>query len=77
MILWLRNNSEPMNVVLDKWAKTHSFRYNNLLNTEKELIYFSDYPAIKGPNGYQLVSIFFCFRNIDKVNKNNINYNKT
>lgn len=57
MIVWLRNNDEPMTVVLDKWAKTSAYRYKTLLESDQELEYFISYPAMRGVNACQLVSI--------------------
>lgn len=46
MIIWLTNNDEPMTVVLDKWAKTSAYRYKKLLESNQELEYFINYPAM-------------------------------
>lgn len=57
MIIWLRNNDEPLTVVLDKWEKTSAYRYKKSLESDQELEYFISYPAMRGVNACQLVSI--------------------
>lgn len=58
MILWLKNNSEPITTVIDKWKKTSSYRQQKLRESYESISYFSEYPSFKSANGFQLVSIF-------------------
>lgn len=54
-IVWLQNSSEPWSAVEQKWTDTTNTRLNiskNLLISE----YFNEYPALRKPNGYLLVS---------------------
>lgn len=54
-ILWLKSNREPMDIVVDKWTQTFSFRNDQMLKSNKQLNYFHEYPAISGPLGFKLV----------------------
>eukprot|EP00102_Acyrthosiphon_pisum_P018840 XP_016656050.1 PREDICTED: uncharacterized protein LOC100574931 isoform X2 [Acyrthosiphon pisum] len=58
-ILWLKNNRESMDIVVNKWTETFSLRYDQMLKSNKQLNYFLEYPAISGPLGYKLIEIDF------------------
>lgn len=51
----LKNNREPMDIVVDKWEQTSSLGYDELFKSTKQLYYFLKYPAISSPLGYKLV----------------------
>lgn len=54
-ILWLKSSSEPWSTVIQKWTETTQTR----LNLSKDLPisqYFKEYPALRKPLGYVLVS---------------------
>lgn len=57
---WLRNSSDPWSIVETKWKNTFQFRNKHLQNcNNKQTIesYMNEYPALKKPQGYTLVSL--------------------
>lgn len=54
--MWLKNNHEPMNIVVDKWNSTRNYRYKEIMTCKEELYYFKEFPSISDGQGYQLVS---------------------
>uniref|UniRef100_A0A2S2R4Y8 SAM domain-containing protein n=1 Tax=Sipha flava TaxID=143950 RepID=A0A2S2R4Y8_9HEMI len=58
-ILWLKNNLEPMNILMDKWKNTRDYRYNKMIICQEELYYFKEFPSIRDSQGYQLIEMDF------------------
>lgn len=56
-LIWLRNNREPFNTCLNYWQATSSIRIRDCQSTTI-LDYFKQFPALKQPLGYLLVSDF-------------------
>lgn len=60
-IKWLNNSSDPWNLVENYWTITRKERFKNVFNSNsKELLhsqYMKNFPALKKPNGFNLVSI--------------------
>ena len=46
----------------DKWLKTFQDKYNSLLkNNDESSCYLADYPPLKSPLGFTLVSMKFTY----------------
>lgn len=59
-ILWLKNNNSPWNIVEEKWLRTFQERYNYLLkNHDGNSCCLADYPPLKSPVAFTLVSMNF------------------
>lgn len=58
-ILWLKNNIDPWYIVSEKWKNTFQLRYNALVEKEEINLYLIEYPALKSPLGFTLVSLIF------------------
>lgn len=59
-LLWLQNSTEPWNLVEKKWKLTVNQRIINLRDKDKNFTiesYINNYPALKKPQGYTLVSV--------------------
>lgn len=59
---WLRNSSDPWKRVEENWDKTVHIRLNKIASKDGQSIeqYMTEYPALKKPTGYLLVSMVFC-----------------
>ncbi|XP_052126308.1 uncharacterized protein LOC127749995 [Frankliniella occidentalis] len=56
--MWLLENYQPWDEVIEKWQETHLRRKKHLLLT-KELFYYIDkFPALKQPLGWKLLRMF-------------------
>jgi hypothetical protein len=57
-IKWLNNSSDPWDLVEKYWSITRNYRLQHLLNTETQTVcqYMNEFPALKKPMGYNLVS---------------------
>lgn len=56
---WLRNSSDPWDLVERLWITTTNIRLKKLLSKDGQTIseYIDEYPCLKKPTGYLLVSI--------------------
>jgi len=45
-----------MNIVVDKWNSTRTYRYKEMMTCKEELYNFKEFPSIRDGQGYQLVS---------------------
>lgn len=61
-LLWLKNSTQPWNLVEKKWKETAKQRIRNLHHNQDNQhtveSYLNTYPALRTPQGYTLVSIF-------------------
>lgn len=61
-LLWLKNSTQPWNLVEEKWKETAKQRIRNLHHNQDNQhtveSYLNTYPALRTPQGYTLVSIF-------------------
>lgn len=59
---WLRNSSDSWKLVEENWDKTVHIRLNKITSKDGQSIeqYMTEYPALKKPTGYLLVSMVFC-----------------
>lgn len=55
---WLSVAASPWDAVLTRWDLTHTYRIERVRSDSSETTeeYFSKYPALQQPNGYELVS---------------------
>lgn len=56
---WLHNSSDPWDLVEQNWSQTALVRLKTQMSKDGQLIssYMTEYPALKKPTGYFLVSI--------------------
>lgn len=57
---WLHNSCDPWNIVEEYWSITSAKRLKKVLDTNSKDVlasnYMNDFPALKKPSGYRLVS---------------------
>lgn len=59
-INWLKNSVDPWYMVENYWSRTNKYRLQKLKTDIDYMVhhYFDDFPALKRPTGYLLVSCF-------------------
>ncbi|XP_061726541.1 uncharacterized protein LOC133532067 [Cydia pomonella] len=56
-IIWLQNSIEPWRMVEEKWRETASYRLKCLNTSDKTIVqYMTEFPALKNPSGYTLLT---------------------
>lgn len=66
---WLRNSSDPWDLVEKNWAITATTRLKKLMSKDGQSIaeYMAEYPALKKPTGYLLVSVIVKYFELAKL----------
>jgi len=66
---WLRNSSDPWDLVERNWAVTATTRLKKLMSKDGQSIaeYMAEYPALKKPTGYLLVSVIVKYFELVKL----------
>lgn len=60
-LAWLKNSSDPWDMVEDFWNVTRSYRIQEEINSKtKKSVgdYMKDFPCLKKPSGYTLVRFY-------------------